>query len=138
MNEIVAALQQLDPESSNFHDGLSDAMNVLAATPERDRPFALIFRFMEDHPAADFGAPGPIVHAMEKLGGYHDALAESIERHPIPLTLWMVNRILNSRLPAGERTRWVEALRRTAADPKASPEAREEASSFLRHQEDVT
>ena len=109
-------------------------MKVVASLEEKERHYEVIFRFMEEHPQADFGAPGPIVHAMEELGGYEEALAESIMRRPIPHTLWMVSRILNSDLAPAERQRWLGELRRVATDPNASADARAEASELLEHQ----
>ena len=77
MNEIATALRRLDPESPAFLRALAEVMNALGGIAGGDRPFSLIFRFMEEHPDTDFGAPGPIVHKLEELGGYENALVES-------------------------------------------------------------
>jgi hypothetical protein len=132
---IEAALQKLDPKSFSLPHELEEALDGLAEVPERERLFPAIFRFMEENPEADFGAPGPIVHILEDLGGYEPALLESVQRMPIPHTLWMINRILNSKLPESERTRWRAVLEKVAHDEATPPHVREEALAFLRHQD---
>lgn len=131
MNQILTSLDQLDPQSDDFREGLRVVMNAVGLLPKAERPYAGIFQFMEEHPDADFGSPGPIVHTMEKLGGYEDALVQSLGRKPIPLTVWMVNRILNDDLAPSERERWLDVLRGVAENPNASDEARAEAMDFL-------
>lgn len=84
-----------------------------------------------DH--ADLGSPGPLVHTIEKwTGQYEERLADSIRRKPAPLTVWMVNRILNSR-PHDADT-WLDLLRSVHKHPGASAQTRAEAERFLRHQ----
>jgi hypothetical protein len=134
MSDIATALEQLDPDDPDFVSGLGAVMQAFAARGDGERSYAAIFRFMERHPDADFGAPGPIVHVLEELGGYEDALAESIRRKPIAHTLWMVNRILNAELPSSERERWLGELRRVVGDPQVPVGVQGEALDFLQHQ----
>lgn len=56
-----------------------------------------LFKLMEANPDFEFGEPGPIVHFMETFykSGYEEMLLESIGRHPIRQTIWMLNRIIN-------------------------------------------
>ena len=133
-NDMAKALRELDPDSPAFPNALRELMVVLRGVPAGERPFTEIFQFMERHSDADFGSPGPIVHSLEALGGYEEALLESIRRVPIPHTLWMVNRILNGDVPAHERERWVAELGRVAADPSLPNDVRAEATDFLDHQ----
>jgi hypothetical protein len=134
MTELASALDRLDPESPEFRFELKDVMAAVAASADRDLSFSLIFAFMEKHPEADFGAPGPIVHTLEKMGGYEGALADSIRRKPIHHTVWMVNRILNSPLPLSEREMWLGELRRVVGDPSVSIDVQGDALDFLQHQ----
>src|ERR1700722_19323310 len=55
-----------------------------------------LFRTMERLDGVDLGTPGPLVHTLESWPGrYEKLLAESVRRKPTPLSVWMVNRILN-------------------------------------------
>jgi|KBSMisStaDraftv2_1062788.scaffolds.fasta_scaffold413064_3 hypothetical protein len=130
-DDIKTALQKLDPESFDLAKEIKGALDGLAEVPERELLFPAIFRFMEQNPEAEFGSPGPIVHILEALGGYKPALLESVRRTPVPHTLWMVNRILNSPLPESERKMWRAELERVAHDEATSPNMREEALDFL-------
>jgi len=58
-----------------------------------------LIKLMERHPLADFGAPGAIVHFVEKYykKGYEDILYQSIKRSPAMHTVWMLNRICNDK-----------------------------------------
>jgi len=58
-----------------------------------------VLRLFESHPHKDFGAPGPLAHAIEGYygQGYEKELAASIRRLPTTLTLWLANRIANAR-----------------------------------------
>jgi len=134
MNEFETALERLDPEALDFVLRLDDVMEVFSAIVEAERPFSTVFRFMEKHPGADFGVPGPIVHTLERHGGYEPALLESIRRAPIKHTLWMVNRILNSNLSARAREGWLGELRRVAAAPDVQMDVRAEALDYLHYQ----
>lgn len=133
--DIEADIQRLDPQSFDLRHEIKAALEGLEHVPERERLFPAIFRFMEQNPEADFGSPGPIVHNLEALGGYEPALLESVQRTPIPHTLWMINRILNSPLPESERTQWRAALESVARDESVPRYVREEALDFLDHQD---
>lgn len=56
-----------------------------------------LLQLMERHPLNDFGAPGAIVHFVERFykKGYEELLIESIKRRPSMHTVWMLNRIIN-------------------------------------------
>jgi hypothetical protein len=86
---------------------------------------------MERMGEVDLGAPGPLAHTLEALGGYEPSLLESVARKPTALTLWMVNRILNSLSGAPERRVYLAALEDSLVHPGASASAREAAAGFL-------
>lgn len=91
-----------------------------------------LFLFMEENPDIDYGAPGPIVHYMEKFSmkGYEELLLESIIRKPTIHTLWMLNRAINDpSLP--DRGKYLSVLEKVAGDGNISQEVREEAEGFL-------
>ncbi len=58
-----------------------------------------LIKLMERYPLADFGAPGAIVHFVEKYyrKGYEDILYQSVKRSPSMHTIWMLNRICNDK-----------------------------------------
>ena len=96
--------------------------------------FRYFFRLMERLPDADFGSPGSLVHTMERhIGSYEDMLAESVERKPTSLSIWMVNRILNGK--TSDRERWLRLLALAADHPQASEVTRNEARHFIEFQE---
>jgi hypothetical protein len=92
-----------------------------------------MFRVMERLDESDLGMPGPLVPTLESWRGrYEPLLAESVDRKPSPLTVWMVNRLLNSDPMHPDL--WLALLRRAAGHPGASPQTRADARSFLRYQ----
>src|SRR5438270_12202641 len=80
-----------------------------------------ILRFTEEHPALDYGTPGPLVHFMEEFhrNGYEGKLAESVARKPTMMTAWMLNRVLNGTGKPSQRQALVRAMRQAARNPNA-------------------
>jgi hypothetical protein len=82
----------------------------------------------------DLGTPGPLVHTLEACPGYEVFLLESLRRRPAPLSVWMLNRILNV-LPSGEGyDRYLALLRSVCDRVDVSAATRTEAAEFLEHQ----
>jgi hypothetical protein len=90
-----------------------------------------MFRLMERLPGADLGSPGPLVHTLEAIPGYEPYLAESMRRKPSSLSVWMVNRILNSYVSEDRRAFWLALLKRAAGDPELIESVRSDARDFL-------
>jgi hypothetical protein len=108
----------------------------VAALPRPADVFPEFFRLMERLAQSDLGSPGPLVHTMEKhIGLYEDFLEDSVKRKPTILSLWMVNRIANAS--RDDRGRWIALLRATTTHAEASEEAREQATGFLQHQNEI-
>ena len=92
-----------------------------------------MYRTMERLDDVELGSPGSIVHTLESWsGGYETLLAQSVRRKPTPLSVWMVNRILNAGPPDAES--WLAALRSVLDNPNASEETKAGAMSFLEYQ----
>jgi hypothetical protein len=90
----------------------------------------VMLRTMERLEEVDLGSPGPLVHTMEAWPGeYERFLSESMRRKPTPLTIWMVNRILNSKPP--DAAEWRALLQDVANHPSASESAKLDAQGFL-------
>jgi hypothetical protein len=79
----------------------------------------------------DLGTPGPLVRTLESLPGYESFLVESVRRAPTPLTIWMVNRILNESRGSTRYKVFLSVLRGVLDHPTAPPEIKEEALSCL-------
>lgn len=93
----------------------------------------VIFRTMERLDCAELGTPGPLVHTLETWRGrYEKMLADSVRRKPTPLSVWMINRILNARLP--ESKSWMTLLRSVADNPAASAKTKSQAEMFIKYQ----
>src|SRR3954471_11325843 len=101
-------------------------------SPERSIP--ALFAVMERMPDADLGSPGPLVHTLERLRGYELELANSIRRCPSLLSVWMLNRILNTHLPNELRQMYMALLHEAADHPIAPADVRDEAHGFIRFQ----
>jgi hypothetical protein len=137
IREALEALRPEDFDDMNEASDGSERLNGLCRElAERDDPdswMPLLFALMERLDEVDLGSPGPIVHALERTGvEYHPLLARSVRRKPTPLTVWMVNRILNKD-PA-DRDDWVEILASVEQVPIVSPETVREAREFLAFQ----
>lgn len=93
----------------------------------------VMFRTMERLDGVELGTPGPLVHTLETWPGrYEEFLAQSVRRKPTPLSVWMVNRILNASPPDAES--WLALLRSIANNPMASDETKVEAKEFIEYQ----
>ncbi len=111
-------------------DELCDEMRELN-DPSATAP--VMFRTMERLDGVDLGTPGSLVHTLETWpGGYEEMLAQSIRRKPTPLSVWMVNRILNASPPDAES--WMALLRSVANNPAASDETKADAKGFIDYQ----
>ena len=92
-----------------------------------------MFRTMERLDGVDLGTPGSLVHTLETWpGGYEQLLAQSVRRKPTPLSVWMVNRILNVSPPDAES--WMALLGSVLDNPAASDETKADAKGFIEYQ----
>jgi len=115
-------------------DRLNAITYGLAAQPAASTALPALFAVLERHPTSDLGAPGPIVHTIEAIGGHIDELLGSIRRAPVDLTVWMVNRLLNSDLDAGVRESLIDALRDVARNEALPQHVRDSAREYLEFQ----
>jgi hypothetical protein len=133
VDDLLSGLQSFAPSADaadNVHR-LNELLAGFAALPGCERVAPVLLALLERHPQADFGAPGPLVHALESQAGYPELLAASLERQPTELTAWMANRLLNSKLPRDERAQWLGRLTVVASHPKAASGVRDSAIRFL-------
>ena len=133
VDDLLSDLQAFAPSddgADNVH-GLNELLAGFGALPGCERVAPALLALLERHPQADFGTPGPLVHALESQSGYRDLLAASLERQPTELTAWMANRLLNSKLPRNERSEWLKRLTAVTSHSKAAPGVRDSAIRFL-------
>lgn len=133
VDELLSELQAFAPiadGADNVHR-LNELLAGFAALPGCERVAPALLDLLERHPRADFGTPGPLVHALESQSGYAALLASSLERQPTELTAWMANRLLNSKLAREERNAWLKRLTAVTSHPSAPAEVRDSAIRFL-------
>ena len=136
---VSRVLASLQPADFDLRNGDANGIETLYAVGDEIEAkklsawFEDVFRFMERLEACDLGSPGPLVHALESIGGYEDALFASLSRKPTPLTLWMLNRIINGAAGA-DKAELIQKLQACADHDKASEMARQEARDFLEFQ----
>ncbi|WP_342644773.1 hypothetical protein [Mucilaginibacter sp. CSA2-8R] len=83
----------VDDHESFFYD----ITDELYANADGKIAISAVIKLIERYPNADFGSPGPLVHWLEKYPHqYESILYDSIKKCPVPLTIWMLNRIINA------------------------------------------
>jgi hypothetical protein len=141
LTEIAVQLDALDAADFDDLNAGADGMQrlyaitgELAGRPDPQAWAPPLFRLLERLDTADLGSPGPVVHLLERSAGpvYHRLLVESVGRKPTPLTVWMVNRVLNAS-PADPGA-WLDLLAGVERTPGVSPEAAAQAHQFLAYQ----
>jgi hypothetical protein len=92
-----------------------------------------VLRFMERHPDIDFGAPGALVHFVERFDGpeYEQSLVNSVRRSPTPHTIWMLNRVINGRQSPEWKARLLAVMAEARFHPLATVETARAIDSFL-------
>ena len=127
--ELEAALA-----SGDFIEQSAELADKWSNDPDRSQAIGPVLSFMEQHPEAEFGNPGPLVHFLEGFYGfgYEHELLISVARKPTKHTIWMLNRLINGTKDADTRSRFVEALRQAASHPFADAGTRERAVDLLR------
>lgn len=134
---MIVELKKFAPSDESKNVGrLYGIFDKLQALPpaQRSPVIPAILGLIERYPEAELGSPGPLVHELEAIPGYESYLRDSLVRQPAYLSIWMVNRILNSELSADERSGWLQVLRSVLTHPLATADLRKGVSEFLEHQ----
>jgi hypothetical protein len=130
--EITDQLQGIASvgDSATSSEELGDTWSSVGVGIEAVEP---VLRFMEEHPNIDFGMPGPLVHFVERFygSGYQEKLLESLVRKPTPMTIWMLNRVINGTREPEIRRQLIASMERTRTNPLADREAIQWANRFL-------
>jgi hypothetical protein len=122
INSVISALDAFKPVDNDVENigVLYEIFQGFQSIPDREQAILAMFGLLERFPDADLGNPGPVVHELEAIAGYEPQLIESLHRQPTYLTVWMVNRILNSDLPDPEQAMWLAELNAARQHPKSS------------------
>jgi hypothetical protein len=110
---------------------LTDAISALS---QPQQMVAEMFGVMERLAGCDLGSPGPLVHTLEDIQGYETEMVKSISNVPTALSVWMVNRILNSEISLAQRTAYMDLLAGVTQHPAATAEVRRDAKGFIEYQ----
>ena len=135
--QITTELNQLTIRSSEDYvqlDRLAELTGLLAQNHDGWLACAAMLHVLERHPQVEFGAPGPLVHALENYRGqYEKLLLASLDRRPTATTIWLLNRLLHAATGA-ERQRLTTLLHRLATHQLADKSAQAAAEEFYRFQ----
>jgi len=109
---------------------LSDAWVAAGAGLEVVEP---ILRFMEDHPDIDYGAPGPLVHFVERFygKGYEERLIASVQRQPRAATVSMLNAVINGTSAPDVKQQYVNLMENVRRNPLADELTLQRLSRYL-------
>ena len=136
--EIIAGFQALqapdfDPMNVDARgsERLWELTDALMSVPRPERAIPELFRVMERMPDTDLGSPGPLVHTLEAFNGYEIELMHSVRRVPSLLSVWMINRILNTDVPTDVRRSYMSLLSEAAIRPDVPKAVRDDAHHFL-------
>jgi len=135
---VIAALNSFEPSREDTDNVYRpyQLFEGFQPLPDRERVARAMFSLLERFPYAEFGSPGPLVHELEAIPSYLPLLRDSVRRQPTPLTVWMINRLLNTKLPNDERELWISELRAVLEHPLASEQTRTFAEMFSADQQD--
>jgi hypothetical protein len=141
LNQIKSdfeALSFIDFDYTNIEATGSERLRQLCEEIEIvvdvEMAICVLFQTMVRLDGCDLGSPGPLVHTLEAMPNYEHFLKESLSRKPTQLSVWMVNRILNSARE--DKHIWLDLLRQTLSHPVASVETKDDAHEFLEYQKD--
>lgn len=89
-----------------------------------------LLQLMERHPMDDFGAPGAIVHFVERFykKGYEELLVESVKRRPTMHTVWMLNRVMNG---SNDKDSYIAIMKEIINSSSVEEEIKNEVREFL-------
>lgn len=137
--EIIEELKRFEPvdeESLESNELLLDTiLEDLFENEDASLVIPSLFELLENYPDADFGAPGTIVHTLEGFEGqYEEQLFLSLSRRPSPLSVLMLNRIINSLSDTKKKKDYIELLHQLSISESINQNAKEEAKSFYNYQ----
>ena len=137
VEDMMAELDAFEPneDAADNDEKLQIWVDRWAETPDKDKAITAMFALFERYPETtllgDHGEPGPILHVIEQISGYEQALAESLARSPSYYGVWMAKRILDANPSTEIREYWIATLRTIAHDENVSPVVKGYAQEIL-------
>jgi hypothetical protein len=131
--ELEARLRSAAEDKDDFPYAVDDIVEELPVDPGNLDLVACVLGFMEMHGNLDYGAPGSLVHYLERFyrRGYEELLLSSVARRPVSPTVAMLKRAINAASDETEKARLVAALRLVKEHPQADSDVKRLASLFL-------
>ena len=136
-DQIISTLNGFVPFSEDdlINDNesfLYELMDKLEGKSDFIRGVEPIFNLIEKYPHSDFGNPGPLVHTLEiHQGLYEEYLHRSLNRKPTPLTVWMLNRIINGEKNSIIKENLFDRLKSLIDHPNIDPETKKIVKNFI-------
>ena len=127
VDDLIAELNAFEPsdDAADNDEKLQIWVDRWSETPGREQALGAMLGLLERYPdttlLGDHGEPGPLVHAIEQVSAYEQALAESLQRMPTYYGVLMAKRILDVDLPADAKDYWLTTLRTIAGSEGVSP-----------------
>ena len=138
VEDMIAALDEFEPseDSADNDERLQIWVDRWEETPDKEAAIYAMMNLLERYPEiTTLGEPGPLVHAIEQIPGYEEALMASLQQAPSYYGVWMGNRILASKLPEETRGEWLKVLHQISENEAAPDSVRATAQEFLGFQE---
>jgi hypothetical protein len=133
-NEIVKQLERIAAAEDFPHEAALLAEQWERSPCDNLDTVEEILRFMEQHTSINLGAPGPLVHFVERFhgNGYESRLLDSVRRKPVAHTVTMLNRLINGTSAPQARRLLIAALEQAKAHPSADSNTQYLVDHYLR------
>lgn len=129
---LVTAIKEIENSigSDDFESVMEENIMKLEIQNVGIEAVEPLLQLMERHPLDDFGAPGAIVHFVERFykKGYEELLVKSIKRKPTMHTVWMLNRIING---SENKKDYIELMNNIIECNDFEEEIRNQARTFI-------
>ena len=131
--EIISGIESVEDASELAR--LDAAVTSLLSSAYPERGMGALLRVFERFPDQDgYGVFWSILHGLEGLPGYEEALIESIRRQPSEFSLLMVSRMLNAGRTHVNGTDLLGLLDEVARNPDYSAALHKEAGRLTEWQ----
>ncbi len=113
---------------------LYELTDLLEGEESLSAVYSPIFRFLENYPEANILALEPLVYLLERsYPEYVDHLIESLSSKPTAVTVNLLARVLNMKVPQDKKSDYKEILQSIAADKSVDKLAAQEAADYFKH-----
>jgi hypothetical protein len=144
LHQIIQDLRELKERDFDLNyvdaNGIEKCYELMDEILELEDPTKVIDEILlvfERLPDSDLGTPGPLLSGLEKISGYEERLIESVERQPVPQTVFAINRLLNLPQSIEERHRLMTLLESTLHHTRANERTIKYTNEFLKWQRSI-